>query len=108
MNRKTRIEDTLKHTFEPMHLEVVDESHMHSVPPGSETHFKVVVVSEEFTGRTPVARHRAVNAAVAAEIAAGVHALSIEARTPEEWERLGGRTTASPKCLGGSKERPSA
>jgi BolA protein len=97
------VETKLSAAFQPLALEVINESYMHSVPPGAESHFKVVVVSDEFAGKSPVARHRAVNQALAAEIAAGIHALSIEARTPDEWERLGGRTNASPKCLGGSK-----
>lgn len=95
------IEARLDAAFAPTALRVINESYMHSVPPGSETHFKVVVVSDAFAGQGLVARHRAVNSALAAEIAAGVHALSIEARTPEEWQSSGGATTASPRCLGG-------
>ncbi len=97
------IERKLAAAFDPTELAVMNESYMHSVPPGSESHFKVVVVSQEFAGMTLVARHRAVNQALADEIAGGIHALSIEARSQEEWDRLGGQTTASPKCLGGSK-----
>lgn len=97
------IHDKLSAAFQPDSLEVVNESYMHSVPPGSETHFKVVVVSDEFSEQTPVARHRAVNRALADELNGGIHALSIEARTPAEWGRIGGRTNDSPKCLGGSK-----
>jgi BolA family transcriptional regulator, general stress-responsive regulator len=102
---QTAIEAKLNDAFAPVALLVVNESYMHSVPPGSESHFKVVVVSDAFTGRNLVARHRAINAALAAEIAAGIHALSIEARTPQEWEQIGGRTNASPKCLGGGASR---
>ncbi len=102
---QSAIESKLTEAFAPQTLQVVNESYMHSVPPGSETHFKVVVVSDAFAGRSPVARHRAVNEALAVEIAAGVHALSIEARTPEEWRQIGGRTTDSPKCLGGGTSR---
>jgi BolA family transcriptional regulator, general stress-responsive regulator len=43
-------------------VELVDESHMHSVPEGAESHFKLLVVSERFAGKNLVARHRAVNA----------------------------------------------
>lgn len=97
------ITDKLAAEFSPTALDVINESYMHSVPPGSESHFKVVVVSQDFEGKNLVARHRAVNQALSQEIAAGLHALSIEARTPAEWADLGGQTTASPKCLGGSK-----
>jgi len=93
----------LTEAFSPHYLDVTNESYMHSVPAGSESHFKVVVVSNGFAGLNLVARHRAVNQVLALEVAAGIHALSIEARTPEEWATSGGTTTASPACLGGSK-----
>ena len=86
----------------PVHLEVHNESHMHSVPPGSETHFKVLVVSPSFEGMGPVDRHRKVNALLAAELAAGVHALSLRTLTPAQWQ--GEQPSfVSPPCLGGSK-----
>lgn len=104
MSRKQRIEATLRQSVDPMHLEVTDESHMHSVPPGAESHFKVLVVSESFAGQTPVARHRTLNRALAAELASGLHALSLHAWTPEEWfDRGGGSAPESPPCQGGSK-----
>ncbi len=67
-----------------MHLEVVNESYMHSVPRGSETHFKVVVVSTAFDGVGVLQRHRAVNTLLDPELKGGVHALSIVARTPAQ------------------------
>ncbi|EGV18375.1 BolA family protein [Thiocapsa marina] len=103
MNRKTRIEDTLKNTFEPMHLEVVDESHMHSVPPGAESHFKILVVSEVFAEKTLVARHRLLNRALSSELEGGLHAIALHTWTPEEWFAKGGAAPASPPCQGGSK-----
>ena len=57
MSLSTVIEAKLRDAFAPAHLEVVNESHMHSVPKGSETHFKVVVVSDRFEGLSPVKRH---------------------------------------------------
>ena len=50
MNRKETIEQKLREAFSPLHLEVADESHMHSVPEGAQSHFKVTVVSERFDG----------------------------------------------------------
>jgi len=97
------IHDALVQGFAPAVLEVINESNNHSVPRGSETHFKVVVVSEAFAGQTPVARHRAVNKALAAQLAGGVHALSIQAFTPTQWAERGGVVPPSPPCLGGSK-----
>ena len=62
---QTAIEEKLRATFTPAALTVLNESHMHSVPPNSETHFKVVVVSDVFADQRLVARHQAVNAALA-------------------------------------------
>jgi stress-induced morphogen len=97
------IHDALVGAFAPAVLEVINESDNHSVPRGSETHFKVVVVSDSFSGMSPVARHRAVNKTLAAQLAAGVHALSIQAFTPAQWAERGGVIPPSPPCLGGSK-----
>ena len=98
-----RIRETLATTFAPVeHLEVNNESHMHAVPRGSESHFKVVVVSAAFEGKTPVERHRAVNTALAGEFAKGLHALSVVAKTPKQWS-ANSVVEPSPNCLGGSK-----
>ena len=101
--RATAIHDALVGAFAPSVLEVIDESGNHNVPKGSESHFKVVVVSEAFAGANLVARHRAVNRALGTQLAAGLHALSIQALTPEQWAERGGQVPASPPCLGGSK-----
>lgn len=100
---QSAIEARLAAALDPVHLEVENQSGMHSVPRGSETHFKVVIVSTIFDGEPLVARHRRVHALLAAELAAGVHALSIEAHTPTQWRARGGAVMASPPCLGGSK-----
>jgi stress-induced morphogen len=97
-----QIEDLLTEALSPERLDVVNESSMHNVPKGSETHFKVVIVSTTFRGRSAVERHRQVYAALAAPLGTGVHALAITARTPEEWE-ASQAVAASPPCLGGSK-----
>ncbi|AUX42794.1 BolA family transcriptional regulator [Sorangium cellulosum] len=89
--------------LEPVHLDVENESRMHSVPAGSETHFKVLVVSEAFRGLGPVDRHRRVNELLREEFLSGLHALTIRAMTPDEWERQGAAGFQSPACLGGSK-----
>jgi len=103
MNRHARIEAAVRGAFNPLHLEVVDESHMHSVPEGAESHFKVLLVTEQFAGQNLVARHRAVNAVLRPEFAAGLHALALHTWTPDEWFEKGGSAPKSPPCLGGSK-----
>ncbi len=86
----------------PLHLEVENESSMHNVPKGSETHFRVMVVSPVFEGLGPVDRHRRIHELLQGELAAGLHALTLKLLTPAQWE-AGARPEASPKCLGGSK-----
>lgn len=103
MSLRADIERKLTEQLHPVHLEVVNESHMHNVPPGSESHFKVTVVTVEFAGRGLVDRHRAVNGVLARELAGGVHALALHTLTPEEWFERGGAAPQSPPCLGGSK-----
>ena len=99
----TAITQKLTAAFAPLaHLQVLNESSAHNVAPGSETHFKVVVVSEAFAAAPPLERHRRVNAALADELAGPIHALSIVAKTPEQWA-LSAAVPASPECLGGSR-----
>lgn len=100
---ETAITRKLAEAFAPSQLAVENQSDQHSGPRGRESHFKVVIVSAAFTGQSLVQRHRAVNGLLAAELQAGVHALSIEALTPEQWAARGGQTLPTPACLGGSK-----
>lgn len=90
----------LQNALTPQHLEVINESHMHNVPPGSESHFKVIAVSDEFEGLMLIARHRLINKALAEELQGPIHALSLHTMTSEEWAEKGG-APASPPCMGG-------
>ena len=83
--RAQALEQALQDTFAPTYLVVENESHRHNVPPGSESHFKLTVVSAAFAGKRPVARHQQVYAAVAPGREQGIHALAIHTYTPEEW-----------------------
>jgi BolA protein len=98
-----QIEQRLRETFAPLHIEVENESHMHNVPEGSESHFRVVLVSDQFDGKALLQRHRAVNGALAEQLAGGVHALALHTMTPNEWFEKGGEAPQSPPCLGGGK-----
>ncbi|MCY1424331.1 DNA-binding transcriptional regulator BolA [compost metagenome] len=98
MSMRERIQTALA-TLEPQHIEVFDESHMHSR--GLETHFKAVVVSPEFTGLNAVKRHQKVYASLG-ELMGQFHALALHTYTPEEWA-LQGMAPDSPTCRGGSK-----
>jgi BolA protein len=97
------LSDALGAAFAPTILQVLNESHMHSGP-ATESHFKVVVVSEQFEGLNLVKRHRAINGAAKEQLDAGLHALSIIALTPAQWAERSGAVPESPLCGGGSKD----
>ncbi|CAN5269071.1 BolA family transcriptional regulator [soil metagenome] len=89
----TIIREKLTIALSPTLLEIEDDSWRHAghhheggmdAKPGGESHFNLTVVSAAFETMNRVARQRAVNAAVAAELAGPVHALSIKAMTPAE------------------------
>lgn len=100
MKIQQSIESRLSAELQPVHLEVINESHNHNVPPNSETHFKVVVVSEQFAGKRPVQRHQLVYKILSEELAGPVHALALHTFTPEEW-KADATVMASPDCMGG-------
>jgi BolA protein len=103
MTVKQDIEDRLRSDFAPDFLEVENESHQHSVPANSETHFRVVLVSDAFAGRARVARHQQVYKALQAQLQGPVHALALHTYSPEEWRDRQHEAPGSPECLGGSK-----
>ena len=82
---ETTIRTKLQAAFNPKVLEVRNESSMHNVPAGSETHFKVVVVSSEFDSVKLIDRHRKVNELLKEQLDGPVHALSIIAKTETQW-----------------------
>ena len=102
MSTQATVEQKITQTLSPLHLEVVNESFMHNVPEGSESHFKVTVVSERFAGESLVTRHRMINEILAQELRGTIHALALHTLTPEEWFETGGKAPDSPQCLGGS------
>ena len=89
MSVEQEIERKLMVQFAPTFLEIHNDSDMHSGHAGSpgtgQSHFRVRVVSESFAGQSRVERHRAVNTALADELAGPIHALNISALTPEEY-----------------------
>lgn len=86
-------------TMSPLHLVVENESHRHSVPANSETHFRIEIVSPLFEGKRSVQRHQMIYGLLKEELAGPVHALAIHAYAPEEWR---GTAPSSPDCRGGS------
>ncbi len=87
------IERKLNDAFSPQRLDVINESHLHAGHQGGavdgtgETHFRVRIVAAAFSGMSRIARHRAVNEALADPLRAGVHALAIEPAAPGEQVR---------------------
>ena len=103
MSMQSNIESKLSASLSPLHLEVVNESNMHNVPEGSESHFKIVAVSDLFDGKSLLMRHRLINEILKKELESGVHALALHTMTPQEWFAKGGNAPESPPCLGGGK-----
>lgn len=98
------IEQKLLAAFNPIYLEVNNESFMHNVPEGSESHFKLVIVSDKFDGQRLIGRHRQVNATLADELENHIHALAMHTYTPEQWQTMNnGEVPKSPNCMGGGK-----
>ena len=88
MATRDLITKKLTAAFDPESLDVVDESHQHAGHaghrPGGETHFRVTIVAQAFTGKSRLERHRMVNQTLSGELAGGVHALAIHASAPGE------------------------
>ncbi len=106
MNRFNRIQLLVQENLKPLHLELENESSQHSVPPGSETHFKLLVVAHDFQGLSRVDRQRLIHGLLDQEFKVGLHALTIRAMTPEEWEKQKPNSFVSPNCQG-SRAKPS-
>ena len=106
MSIQAGIEEKLTQHIKPSHLEVINESSNHNVPPGSESHFKVIIVSDVFEGNPPVSRHRIVNKVLADELQNKIHALALHTFTEKEWYDQNEHAPQSPPCLGGSKSSP--
>jgi BolA protein len=88
MSADQRIREKLMIAFEPTRLDVINESHLHAGHRGSpgtgESHYRVLIVSSAFDGKTRVARHRMVNDALADELKGRVHALALATYAPGE------------------------
>lgn len=85
--RVAAIRAALEAALSPLSLEVADDSHRHAGHVGAADgrgHFSVDIVSQAFAGLSPIARHRAVYAAMGGLMETDIHALAIRARTPEQ------------------------
>ncbi len=88
MTIEARMREKLITTFRPSRLDVVNESHLHAghrTSPGTgESHFRILIVSDDFSGKSRIERHRMVNDILGDELKDGVHALAIKAAAPNE------------------------
>ena len=88
MSVEASIREKLVQALQPVRLDVINESHLHAGHRGSpgtgDSHFRVLVVSPVFAGKSRVDRHRIINGALAAELKGPVHALAINAYAPDE------------------------
>jgi BolA protein len=84
--RISRIRAALEHELAPLQLEILDDSAKHAGHAGAREggHFRVRIVAEAFRGKSAIQRHRLVFAAVASLMKGDIHALNIDAKTPEE------------------------
>jgi BolA family transcriptional regulator, general stress-responsive regulator len=101
MSMQQRIQHKVDAGIGPQHFDLINESHMHSGP-ATESHFKLVVVSERFEGLSAVKRHQQLYALLADELRDGVHALALHLYTPAEWQSRQ-KAPDSPDCRGGSR-----
>ena len=86
MERIDRIRTLLEQHFEPVQLELEDQSHLHAGHAGARDgkgHFKVVITAEAFRGRSMLQQHRLVYTALSEMLQTDIHALIIEAHSPE-------------------------
>jgi BolA protein len=103
VERQKKIQAMVSGAINVAYLDLVNESHKHSVPENSETHFKLTLVSNDFDKMSKVARHQKVYGAVSALMQEGLHALALHTYSPEEWELSKQKIPESPDCMGGSK-----
>ncbi len=91
-DRCARIEAELRERLAAIHVELIDESHLHVGHAGARDgggHFRAVVVSMQFEGKAPVQRQRLVYDALESAMGSEIHALSMKTLTPAEWTARG-------------------
>ncbi len=104
MSMQQTIESRLTAAFEPVHLEVENETHMHNVPPDAESHYKITLVSAAFNGLPLIKQHRLVNKTLKEELQK-IHALALHTYTPDQWFERSGKAPESPPCLDGGNAK---
>ena len=104
MSIETSIRSKITDAISPFYFEIENESHMHSGP-ATDSHFKLVMVSNDFEGKRLVQRHQMIYKVLADEMQNPIHALAMHLYTEAEWQDKKGQVMASPNCMGGSKSK---
>lgn len=105
MSIEKSIKEKLLAKFNPVFLLVENESHLHSVPENSETHFKILVASDSFKDLGRVERQQLVYSVLGEELKNKVHALSQRVYSLEEWEKIKDNYNfTSPLCSGAKRK----
>ena len=100
---EAQLRERLLSALQPVRMKLKNESYRHRVPEGSESHWNLIIVADAFADKARVARQRAVFAALG-DLVPRIHALTIKALTPQEWEDAGGAiANPAPPCMGGGK-----
>lgn len=102
MTIEQTIEQKIHAEFAPISMTLLNESHMHAGP-ATHSHFNLTLVSDQFEGKRPVARHQMVYKLLADELSGDVHALALHLFTASEWEQAGNSSLASPNCKGAGR-----
>lgn len=105
MRLENLLRESLVHALNPSFCDLDNESHGHNVPKNSETHFRLVIVSDAFDGLSRVKRHQLVYKAADEALKKGVHALAMQCFTESEWADSP-ECLSSPPCHGGMKKDP--
>ncbi len=99
MQREKRMAALVQEQLSPAYYELVNESDQHAGPPGRETHFKLIAVSDFFSGLSRVERHQKVYSIFASEMTSGLHALALKLYTQNEWSQMPeSKNLSSPDC----------
>ncbi len=96
------IKRKLEKKLGPSYLEIINDSHKHHVPKGSESHFQIIIVSENFEGLSLIEQHQLVYQILREELSEKIHALSISSHTPSQWDKRQ-ETPQTPNC---QKKKP--
>ncbi|WP_212915247.1 MULTISPECIES: BolA/IbaG family iron-sulfur metabolism protein [Marinomonas] len=99
---QNQIDQRINEKLDVHHMTLENESYMHNVPAGSESHFKLVLVSDAFEGKRLVQRHQLVYAVLQDEMTK-IHALAMHLYSIKEWSERNALAPSSPKCHGGEQ-----